>query len=870
MKLLALLFSLLAFATTVDARVISYAPYTTTPAAPGLHSRTSRYFVLLEGENEWWRQAVLYDTTEAEEPRVVYPDPAGQQKYTAIEYVALHEPLHGGPPMLLVGTAMGAHFSGDGGATWRRVQTVAPLNLTQDAWIDHGGPNTQPLWYPVQTGNDARPFAVLSGGKLRVIDANGVARELGNALRVLGRDREGNRFLVRREHSIDMIDVWGNHRTLFTTRPTSGYDGWITPEGQAFIQEYRSHGTFLWHYRNRSLYFVAGPADTGAPVLDITYPRVEELRFFAIPTHDFRGAWMIQRQEGRPTTLLRYVNNELQTMWSDPSGREVEALIAGNSGQTLLVQVHVPRDVDNEIAFVDPALAVWHVGDPMPSHYDELYLHEEPNKGFLHVDVDRIESGEPFVFNSGIVFQEQLPEEGPISPPIGSGADVFQEWGVVRASLKQRLVLPGVTRTAGANGSQWSTDVTIYNPLEAPQKVEVRYVAAGADPARSAARLTRTITLAPRELHHVPDVLHSLFLVAASGGTLFFTPDETISVVARTKTTRADGGTYGYAMHAIDFLNAAGPRFPLTFAGAFPGEGFRTNVMLTDTSGRGAVATLNGSSVGTFHGGVAQWSASPLQPPSANLVLQPSRGTIIPMVVTIDNHTNDATWYPPDLGAATARSIPLVASTSTWKTDLYAHNASPHGRVLVMEARPWNGGPAVVRRRYVESRQSWVARDVLTLFGISGFARLRLLNDVEELGEGVRVTSRLYATDAKSGGTYGTLAPALNNFQTGAPGDQLVILGITPPHRFDLALVELGGANARVRIRIFDARSREVSSVEETIGANQGRTIEGIAFDGPSQVVVEVLEGGVVGTFATLVDRITGDPTYLPASLGAK
>jgi hypothetical protein len=864
-RLVLLLLSLVAFA--AQARVISYAPYTNTPAASGLHARTSRYFIVLEGDSEWWRQAVLYDTTNAEEPRIVYPLPSSQQKFAAIEYVALHEPAHGAPPMLLAGLPEGAYFSGDGGTTWTRVAGVGRLYLSRDSWIDHGGPNTQPFWYPVQTGNDAWPFAVLTPSGFHVIDAHGNARSLGSAQKMVGRDREGNRFLVRRGSSIEMVDVWGNRKTLFEARIDARYDGWITPEGQAFIQEYRNFGTFLWHYRNRSLYFIAGPYDVGPGVLDVARPYVDELRFFAVPTHDFRGAWMIQRQQGRPTTLLRYANGELQTMWSDPSGREVEALIAGESGETLLVQVHVPREVDAKLAFLDPALAVWRVGEPMPAAYDELYLHEEENKGFLHVDVDALEDGAMFVFNSGIVFGLP-PSQGPVSPPPSGGADVVQEWGIVRGALKQKLVLPGVTRTSGANGSQWSTDVTMYNPLDAPQDVEVRYVAAGADPARAAARLTRTITLEPRELRRVRDVLNSMFLVAASGGTLFFTPEEGMNVFARTYTTRGDGGTYGYGMHAIDFFNAAGPRFPLSFAGAFPGPGFRTNVMLTDTSGRGAVAMLNADRVTTFGGGVTQWAATPGV--DGTLRFQPSRGTIVPLVVTIDNLTNDATYYPPDLGAAEARSIPLVASTTTWKTDLYLHNAAPYARVLRMQVQPWNGATPVARLLYLERGKSAVVRDVLSTFGVTGFARLRYVNDVEERGEGIRVTARLYRVDSATGGTYGTATPALNSFQIGAPGDELAIMGLTPPHRFDLTLAELDGASARVRIRIYDERSREVRSFVETIGANQGRTIEDIAFDGPSQVVVEVLEGGLVGTFATLVDRITGDPTYLPASLGAK
>ncbi|HEX2060578.1 MAG TPA: hypothetical protein VHK90_07545, partial [Thermoanaerobaculia bacterium] len=714
----------IAAALSSDARVISYAPYTSTPAAAGVHSRTSRHFVLLEGPNEFRRQVVLYDTLEQKEPRVVYPPANASASHAALDFIALHERADGGEPLLLVGGYYHpALFSADGGATWRSVPQIHSPGLLQQSWVDHGGLNTQPLWWPVQNGNDAWPFIVKQSSGLWAIDANGNAKRLSPAERLVGRDREGNRFLIRRGSAIEIVDVWGNRKKLFDVQPNTAYDGWITPSGNAYIQLYRDEGRFLYFYRNRTAHFIAGPYDTPPPILHLPRPYVTELRFFAIPTHDFNGAWMIQRQEGRPTTLLRHIpGNDLETMWSDPTGREVEALIPGRSGETLLVQVHVPRDI-SIMPFVDPALAVWRVGEPMPDEYDELYLNEEANKGFLHVDVDRIEDGEMFVFNAGTVFGEV--DEAPVSAPLPGAADVYQEWGVVRASLKQRLVLPGVTRTSGLNGSEWATDITIDNPLDVAQNVEIRYVAAGADPSVAAARLTRTITLPPRRIEHIRDVLNSLFLVAASGGALYFTPDIGINVFGRTYTRRADGGTYGYGLNAIDVFNAAGPRFPLTFSGAFPGPGFRTNVMLTDMSGRGAAADLGRSTMSVIAGGVTQ--AAVAGSAATGLTLKPTRGMLIPMVVAIDNITNDATYFPPDPAAPEGRTIPFVASTDTWRTDLYLHNASPYARAIRLIFQPWDGSePMAARWWYVESGETRVIPDVLRRwFAYTGIAQLR-------------------------------------------------------------------------------------------------------------------------------------------------
>jgi hypothetical protein len=866
--------AVLALALPAFARVLSYAPYSNTPAAPGLHARTSRYFALLEGPNEFSRQVVLYDSSEREEPRVVFPRPDAPDPTVPIFAVALYEPEGDALPMLLVAAWGGMHFSSDGGRTWTFVGSFY-FDLYRSTWIDHGGLQTHPLWYPLQTGNDVHPFFVRSGSYLWSVDAKGTARTVALADSLVGTDLQRNRFLVRRGDSIDMVDVWGHRRKLFNVHPGARYEGWISASGHAYIVRYVGDVRFLYQYRNRNLYLLAGPYDLAPPLGYADWTGEE--RFFAVPTHDYEGAWMIRRQQGRPTTLSRHLDGgDVETMWSDPAGREVEALIPGQSGETLLIQVHVPRATASD-TFVDPALAVWRVGDPMPTEFDELYLHEQPNKGFLHVDVDRMNDGAMFVFNSGITFGEQ-PSGGPISAPLPGGSDVFQEWGVVRASLKQKLVLPGVTRTSGANGSQWQTDVTIYNPLDVPQNVEVRYSGAGLDAAaQSSARLTQTLTLAPKELRYIRDVLNAMFLVAASGGSLVFTPDVGVNVFGRTYTVRQDGGTYGYGLHAIDFFNAAGPRFPLTFAGGYAGAGSRTNVMLTDTSGRGASAKISTQSLTTPAGATAQWML-PLRMPGA-LTIEPTRGTLIPMVVAIDNVTNDATYFPPDSAAPEERAIPMIVSDLKWTTDLYLHNQSIYDRVIRFVAWPWNGGAPLRTLYFLPRGESAHVQDVLkTWFRITGAATLHFVSDDDTGGEGIRLTSRIYATDQKTRGTYGMLMPPLNQFQRAQAGDTLSIMGISGGNAYttNLTLSSLSALNATVELRILDDRGEELAAFSEEVPARGSVHLEdlfarrGLTTPRAARIEIEHLAGGPIGAFGALVDRITYDPTLLPASLSAK
>ncbi|MEA2464941.1 MAG: hypothetical protein QOJ98_2688, partial [Acidobacteriota bacterium] len=632
-KKFAVLLFALAFAVPGFGRVISYAPYSDQPSESGVHLRTSRYFVLIEGADSEERKVVLYDSRGEEEPREVY-DPQ-----TTIRTVALYEPPGGAAPMLFVYAEYRSAFSADGGRTWIQV----PIGASgQREVVDTGGPYTGSLSREVRIGNSRFPFVVTSPtARIYTIDAHGNLKTLPLTGGIFGQDLAGERFLLSHDYDrVAVIDLEGNYyRKLFDRLPgTLTYTGgWITPGGEVFVEMLRARGRHLYHYARRQLSFVAGPDG----LVQRDTPALDELRFFAIPTHDFRAAWMIRRAPGQPTTLMRYSTRQgVETMWSDPAGPEVEALIAGQSGQTLLVQVHVPRDVNVAVPFVDPALAVWRVGQPYPTEYDELFLNEEANKGFVHVDADRLEEGEPFVFNSGSEIIS-YPGEGPISPPISGGSEVIQEWGVVRGSFKQRLLLPGVARMRGAFGSEWTTDVTIYNPLDEPQDVEVHFVPL--NPAvQTTTRRTQTVRIPPKRITVIDDVLHSLFMIANGGGSLIFEPAAGVNVFGRTY-TRSGEGTYGYGMQAIDFFNSAGPRFPLFFSGAFPGRGFRTNVILTDTSGRGTGAnltaygwssstSLSAAPFVTPPGGVLQVAApdSLRQDGMSALKLTPTRGTVIP------------------------------------------------------------------------------------------------------------------------------------------------------------------------------------------------------------------------------------------------
>jgi hypothetical protein len=443
----------------------------------------------------------------------------------------------------------------------------------------------------------------------------------------------------------------------------------------------------------------------------------------------------------------------------------------------------------------------------------------------------------------------------------------------------------------------------IYNPLDEKQTVDVQFVALGEE-IQIATANTIKLTLEPREIRVLGDALKTLFNVENGGGALYFLPAQGVNVTGRTYSRAAEGGTFGFGMMAIDFWNAAGPRFPLSFAGAFPGPNFRTNVLLTDTSGRGTEARLQAYGVSGTMGSSDIAFAAPtsgvtqvnniggtlglFSHQSGGLVVQPSRGTAIPTVVAIDNRTNDPTYFPPDLPASTIRTIPVIghidgAHGSRFRSDIYLINLSPSARQVTLEVKKWdtNEWPRRLNFTMLPNEARVIEDALFKLFGLEGLARLRYWSDGGQGdASGIRVTSRTYNIDA-NGATYGSLIPPLNNFQSAAPGESLEITGIVGGSGFrtNLGLVELGqGPNnltANVRLTIFDEKGKQIDRFTVTLPVAGGMQINdlfgarGITAPAAARVVVEVLDTGLVGAYATLTDNVTNDTTFLGANLGA-
>jgi hypothetical protein len=397
--------------------------------------RQARHFALVEfPQNSLYTygQVVLYDTKGLEEPRVVYPVGGG---YATILAAAVREDDQ--QLAIFVQTSSGgAVLSIDGGSSWKSVSLPNFSNALMqpyDVRTDAGGAYVRARYGRIRIGTRDVPFVLDNnyGGIYAVTAAGSAKLLLGGAL--VGTSRDGAQLLVIANLSVGAVDLNGKGRLLGAIWPLSSgtvYEGWITPEGGAYL-EIRGSGDYyngLYYLNNGKTTFVQGTVDYTPSTTFPPQPTYYDGTFFSVPSADYGGAWTIVRR-GVTTLSFHSASKGLVRQWDDISAPEVEALYPGNSGKSVLVQVHRPRATLDQSLFKDPALAVWRIGESAPKFYDELFLAETPAKAFVHVDPDAIESGEPFVFDSGI--NAPTPSSGGVSaaPPGAGGSDVTQEWG---------------------------------------------------------------------------------------------------------------------------------------------------------------------------------------------------------------------------------------------------------------------------------------------------------------------------------------------------------------------------------------------------------------------------------------------------------
>ncbi|PYQ53176.1 MAG: hypothetical protein DMF59_02450, partial [Acidobacteria bacterium] len=267
--------ALLLLSTISEARVISYSPYTDRASIPAVQNRLNRHFVLFEQTSAGMccppilappyylpqGQVVLYDSQGQEEPRVVFPADG-----TSIGIASITAREEAGVVSILIQTNanfLGANptnqflwlMSTDSGASWMKVALPTTGYAMQSFSVDVGGPFARGRYSSVRVGTREVPFVVATAQGVYAITSIGTTNQIFTptstaVASLLGSDREGRRFLVSSNNTIYIVDINGNLSTVGARPANAAIEGWISPDGAAFLEETFTQGNVVLFYAN--------------------------------------------------------------------------------------------------------------------------------------------------------------------------------------------------------------------------------------------------------------------------------------------------------------------------------------------------------------------------------------------------------------------------------------------------------------------------------------------------------------------------------------------------------------------------------------------------------------------------------------------
>lgn len=878
------------------ARLLPTAPVSTRSVMPSIQRLDARHVFVREFAAGGIR-AVVYDSAGIETPRDVTPGGHALQSIDAS--AAWEEPT--GPLRLLLHASADASgvfssqpkflYSPDGGSSWQLVpcpsQWLSGIRL---------GISDVPFVEAANDGDDGGIFAIhANGGAERLTPAGQTGTLLGSNLArtvflaLLNVAPPGN--ASQQPSRCVTLDLSGNLREIFNTEHFPGLprlEGWIAPDGSVFLNvDWTWNGDFV-SPQSPPIFPSARSVNLWK---DDHFHELASTDFgplLSVPKPDGSGGWVVT-QDDLGTALLSVSNDgAATTAWNDPAFPRIEALYASNSGTSLLLVKSIRHDLSNALG-----LGSWTVGDARPPSWDEIVLNDQTDPSLLHVDVDQAVDGAEILFDSQTGYSTAGPS-GCCWQPVFSKPTLF------RTSLRQRLLVPAAGRGPGANGSEWRTDLVLRNESATASSVAIRLLGnASTTPAVADA----SVDIAPGRILVVEDALMTLFGLERGSGALLLTPGAGASLRATSRTyTRTSAGTYGMAVDAEDVVTAGRPGYRDTFAAAFAGSGFRTNLISTDLSGAGSTLsvspTVNGQAFGPYlvsspPGAQSQIDDIARFVPAAagqagSIATTCTSGAAVTGLTVIDDMTNDPVWWGPEVPAGDL-TIPAAVHASgahgaSFRTDLYVFNPNAIESGITVAAQPWDGAPQVSPKGVTlapgETRR---IPDVLaSLFGLSGVATLSATTAF--LDATISMTSRTYAA-LPDGSTYGMAVPPLQRSDAGDPFNALEILGPVggASLRTNLALVAAFGSSASVRISIFDESGAKLDTFDQPLpdhGAIQINDLfraRGLG-DGPKAALIRV-EGIPPDSpyasmsfyaYATTIDNGTNDGVFYRARVAGR
>ncbi|HEX7830370.1 MAG TPA: hypothetical protein VF787_11980, partial [Thermoanaerobaculia bacterium] len=473
------------------------------------------------------------------------------------------------------------------------------------------------------------------------------------------------------------------------------------------------------------------------------------------------------------------------------------------------------------------------------------------------------------------------------------------------------LIIPAVGHLSGVD-STWRSDMRIANTSPDAVNYRLRLNKGSGDPNTLLA--ATTITVDAGATTALDNLVRTWFgngsLGESSNGALIIEPldadgkplaalSPTTFVSSRTFNASSNG-TFGQFIPALPYasfitraLNTG--RVPtLSLQQVSQSNALRTNLGLLEASGRpvsALISVFNEGGIKLFDlplqlaGGQQQQlngflANNGITLPNGRIEAQviEGEGKVTAYASVVDNLTNDpflVFGVPLDGASANRFVLPGVADLdngfATWRSDVRLFNAGDTPQLATLTFFP-TGEPTRSSTREVAIAPG----EVKALDGV-----LRSLFGLTNAGGALHVTTPDAAPlivsartfDQRPGGTVGQFVPAVAPNEAVGSGERaLHVLQAEESVRYrtNLGVAEVSGHSAVVEIEVNlpDSKVRPVVTVP--LAANEFRQFPilsdfGLGSIYNARITIRVIEGeGRVTAYGSVIDRTTGDPTYIP------
>ncbi len=142
------------------------------------------------------------------------------------------------------------------------------------------------------------------------------------------------------------------------------------------------------------------------------------------------------------------------------------------------------------------------------------------------------------------------------------------------------LFVPAAATAAGAGGSQWITDLYVFNPGTQSASVDIYFLPRNADNSGAA---PQSFTVGPMETLILPNVIVNTFGLASGAGAFRIVASREVIANTRVYNQAADG-TFGQGLEGVPASAAVTPASPTDIVGLASSTAFRSNILAVNTS----------------------------------------------------------------------------------------------------------------------------------------------------------------------------------------------------------------------------------------------------------------------------------------------